>query len=135
ETTPTITEITVPFSDANRAVWTYDSERDVYARANNGRMHTDAETGQQLTACNVVVLWAKTSSAGHDSAGSTTLDITLSGENRASVFRNGQRYDGVWKTDGETPPRFFTRNGTPIRLSVGNTWMQVIPTNVNISMK
>lgn len=135
ETTPTITEITVPFSDANRAVWTYDGERDVYARVNNGRTHTDAETGKQLTARNVVVLWAKTSSAGHDSAGSTTLDITLSGENRASVFRNGQRFDGVWKTDGKTPPRLFTRDGSPIRLSVGNTWMQVIPTNVNISMK
>lgn len=135
DATPTTTELTVPFSDANRVVWTYDGGSDTYLRVNNGRAHTDAETGKQISAHNVVVLWAKTSAAGRDKVGSTTLDIELSGENRCSVFRNGQRYDGVWKTNDKTPPRFFTRDGAPIRLTPGNTWMQVIPTNVNISMR
>ncbi len=135
EETVTVTEIDIPFSDANRVKWTYDKKQGVYLRVNNGSTHNDAETGQQVSAKNVVVMWAKYSTASRDKFGSTTYDIALTGKGQATIFRNGERLDGTWTADGKNPPRFVDKDGNPIKLAVGNTWMQVVATNVNIAMK
>ncbi len=136
EGTPSITSITIPFSTANTSQWTWDPAADVYARVNNGKVHSDALTGKQITAKNVVVMWAKMdATAKRDVAGSTTYDIELVGSNRATVFRNGMRFDGTWSATAGAPPVFKASDGTPIRLAPGNTWFEVIPTSVNISMQ
>ncbi|MDZ4177782.1 MAG: DUF3048 domain-containing protein [Coriobacteriia bacterium] len=123
--------ISIPFSTANRVEWTYDAAADAYVRANNGSVHKDALTGEQLRATNVVVMWAKatpTQPAG-------TYDIALTGSNRVSVFRNGQRIDGTWNAAADSPPTFSAADGSPVRLSPGNTWFQVVSTEVNITVR
>lgn len=131
----TVASVYIPFSTANTVTWTYDSGRRVYLRQNNGRVHTDAATGKQVATKNVVVLWAKYTSASHDVVGSTTYNIALGGSGRASVFRDGKRYDGTWTASRDTPPHFKDANGKVIRLAPGNTWFQVIALNTNITMK
>lgn len=136
ESTPTITQITIPFSTANTVVWKYDQATREYLRVNNGKSFTDEATGAQVHSTNVVVIWAQHNVApGADVAGSTTYDIVLAGSGRASVFRNGQRYDGTWEATKEAPPVFKAADGTQIKLSPGTTWMQVVRTDVNISMQ
>lgn len=135
EATPTITQVTIPFSTANTVVWTYDAPSNTYLRVNNGRPFTDIGTNEQVRATNVVVLWAQHNAASSDVTGSTTFDIVLAGSGRASIFRNGQRYDGTWEATKEAPPVFKAADGTQIKLSPGNTWMQVVRTDVNISMQ
>ncbi|GAB4281797.1 MAG: DUF3048 domain-containing protein [Coriobacteriia bacterium] len=133
---PQITEITIPFAPGNVARWVYDPEAGVYKRFHASTPHSDAVTGEQITARNVVVLWAKHSTMSYrDVTGSPTLDIMLNGTGRCSVFRDGQRFDGVWRTDGDAPPTFTTEDGEPIRLAPGNTWIQVVKTSVSISMQ
>jgi hypothetical protein len=63
--TITVTRIDIPFSEAQRTTWTYDRQKKVYLRQNNGVRHVDAETGEQVRARNVVVLWAQMRSSGH----------------------------------------------------------------------
>jgi len=136
EGTPSVSKITIPFSTANTSRWEWDSSADVYKRFNNGKVHSDALTGEQITAKNVVVLWARMdATAKRDVAGSTTYDIVLTGSNRATVFRNGQRFDGTWSATADSPPVFKATDGTAIRLAPGNTWFQVIPSDVNITME
>lgn len=136
EATPTISVVDIPFSTANRVKWTYDPDSDSYLRENNGRVHSDATTGAQISAKNVVVMWAQMTSAGkRDVTGSQTFDIALTGSNRVTVFRNGQKYDGTWEATADKPPVFKAADGTQIRLVPGNTWFQVVPTNVNITMQ
>jgi len=135
ETSNAVESITVPFSQANTAKWTYNAEREVYLRENNGRVHTDAATGKQVASKNVVVLWAPYRAKSRDKVGSTTYDINLGGKGRVSVFRDGNRYDGTWIADRGTPPRFKDAKGRVIKLSPGNTWFQVVPLNTNITMK
>lgn len=136
EGTPAVTVVNIPFSPANRVKWTYDSETDTYLRENNGRVHSDAETDDQISAVNVVVMWAQmVPVAKRDVTGSQTYDIVLTGSNRVTVFRGGQKLDGTWEATADKPPAFKAEDGTPIRLAPGNTWMQVVPTNVNISMQ
>lgn len=133
---PVISKITIPFSTANRVEWTYDPEARRYLRANNGSVHTDTVTGEQLWATNVVVMWARMSAAAkRDVTGSQTYDIELVGTNRVSVFHNGQRFDGTWSAAADSPPAFKAEDGSVIRLSPGNTWIQVVPTDVNITLQ
>lgn len=135
DATPTITSITIPFSPANTVVWTYDQASNSYLRVNNGRPFQDAGTGEQVRATNVVVLWAQHNAASSDVTGSTTFDIILEGSGRASIFRDGQRYDGAWEATRDAPPVFKAEDGTQIRLTPGITWMQVVRPEVNINMQ
>jgi len=135
ESSNAITSVTIPFSQANTAQWTYDSGRKVYLRKNNGSVHTDAATGKQVASKNVVVMWAKYNAISHDKVGSTTYSIDLGGSGRVSVFRDGKRYDGTWSATHTTPPRFKDSNGQTIKLAPGNTWFQVVSVSTNISMK
>jgi hypothetical protein len=135
ESTPTITQIAIPFSNANSVSWTYDAASKTYLRVNNGKAFMDEGTGAQLHATNVVVLWAQHNAASSDVTGSTTYDIVLAGTGRVSVFHNGQRYDGTWEATKDNPPVFKAADGTQIKLAPGNTWMQVVRPEVNISMQ
>ena len=131
-----VAEIDIPFSTANRVVWTYDSTLNAFLRANNGSTHTDALTGEQISARNVVVLWARYIPQGsRDKAGSTTYDVELAGSGRVSVFRDGLRYDGTWEATEAAPPVFKAADGTQIKLAPGNTWFQVVSTDVDIALK
>ncbi len=76
----TVTEITVPFSQYNTVRWEY---RDgVYARYNDGAVHKDQGLGKQITAKNVVVMWAKYERANRDKVGSNTFKVKLGGTGR-----------------------------------------------------
>jgi hypothetical protein len=130
-----VKSVYIPFSSFNNVTWTYNEKRGVFLRQNNQRIHRDAQTGKQVAAKNVVVLWAKYTEASHDMVGSLTYDIRLGGTGKATVFRDGKRYNGKWIATRTQPPHFVDKNGRPIRLAPGNTWMQVIALDVNISMK
>lgn len=135
EASVSITDITIPFSQANRVEWTYDTASGMYLRANNGKKHMDSGTGEQIASRNVVVIWAKHAAASHDKVGSTTYEIDLVGSGRCSVFRGGQRFDGTWTATADAPPAFKAADGTQIKLAPGNTWFQVVQPSVNITMK
>ncbi len=134
-TTSPIASITIPFSTANKVEWTYDAASQTYLRVNNGKKFMDAATNKQISARNVVVLWAQHKTASHDVVGSVTYEIILKGTGRCAIFRNGQRFDGTWETDGTKPPSFHAADGTLLKLSPGNTWFQVVQPSVNIAMK
>jgi hypothetical protein len=51
------------------------------------------------------------------------------------VFRDGQAFNGTWEASADAPPSFVAEDGTPVKLSPGNTWMQVVNTSVNITMR
>lgn len=135
EGTPTVSEIYIPFSPANKVRWTYDTATRTYLRENNGAKHMDKGTGKQIAARNVVVIRAKHVPASHDVVGSTTYEIILEGTGVCTVFRDGQRFDGTWTAGKDAPPRFVGEDGKPILLAPGNTWIQVIQPSIDITMR
>ena len=134
--TITANSVNIRFSNANTVDWTYDSAKDAYMRVNGGKVHMDANTGEQVSATNVVVVWAQHSPTGaRDVTGSMTYDIKLTGSGNCAVFHNGVRYDGTWEAGATTPPSFKAADGSPLKLAPGNTWFQVVSPDVNISVK
>jgi Protein of unknown function (DUF3048) N-terminal domain/Protein of unknown function (DUF3048) C-terminal domain len=135
EGTVTVNSIYVPFSTYNKVLWTYDRATKSYKRANNGRRFVDADTGKQLTAKNVVVMWARHIPQGKSKWGDEMYDITLGGSGRAVVFRSGQQFPGTWTASKNTPPQFKDANGKPVQLERGNTWIEVVSPSTNITLK
>jgi hypothetical protein len=135
-TSSTIVQLTVPFGGGNTVVWDYDAEENRYIRTQAGTVQKDRESGEVFTGRNILVMWAQQSSTSmRDATGFRALDIVLTGTGRVSIFRDGQRYDGMWTAEAGAPPRFATDDGEPILLGVGNSWIEVVPSSTNISMK
>jgi hypothetical protein len=130
-----IVSVMVPFSAGWDVSWKWKAGAGVYERSVRGKAAVDSLGRKRISAKNVVVMWARYSALDADIAGDAGYDVTLGGSGQASVFRDGVRYDGKWKADGESPPRFVAENGSAIRLAPGNTWFEVIPLSANITMR
>lgn len=130
-----ISQVSIPFSANDVVGWTYDVKHGVYRRLENRVVRTDAATRKGIVATNVVVMWAHYTPLDPDIAGGGGFDVTLGGSGQVSVFRGGQRFDGKWKADGQSPPRFVAENGSAIPLAPGNTWVEAIPLSTNITLR
>ncbi|MFA5843323.1 MAG: DUF3048 domain-containing protein [Coriobacteriia bacterium] len=133
--TSPVAAIEVPFAPDNRVQWAWDASSKSYLRSIDGRPHIDKETRRQYRATNVIVLWTRIDQTVRDRLGNPTLEIRLTGSGRVAVFRMGRRYDGTWSAGASAPPVLRAEDGTLLRLSPGTTWVQVLPTSVNISTR
>jgi hypothetical protein len=116
----------------SRVEWVYTAGAGTYLRWQGGQPHSDALTGEQLSAANVVVV-----SAHHQETdflednvggGHFSIEIQIWGEGPATLFRDGQRLEGRWqRTDRNTMLAFHDLNGAVLPFKPGNTWFQVVP--------
>jgi len=115
------------------ARWEYVAEQGRYRRITDGMPQIDANNEQPLMADNVIVLYA-----GHyltDIVESQWRDtvhwsaqITIWPEGDMILWRDGQRYEGRWlRLHRSEPLTFVTREGQPLPLRPGQTWVQLVP--------
>jgi len=112
--------------------WEYDAEQGIYRRFSDGEPHYDANSDTQVTADNVVIIFAEhrftdiVESQFGDSM-SYSIEIKLWFEGDAVLFRDGQRYEGRWvRPTRESMLSLRTRDGELMYLRPGNTWFQVV---------
>jgi hypothetical protein len=112
--------------------WWYDSGTGRYYRWNDGERHDDANTDQQINTKNVVVIsarhvdtWIPETEVGQ---GAKSIEIQIWGEGPASIFRDGQRFEGLWRRDDPKDMLTFTDlDGNPLPLGQGNSWFEIVP--------
>jgi hypothetical protein len=113
----------------NRATWKYDRERNAYRRYQGNEPHLE-EDGSSIWTKNVIVQYHEV--AVIDSIGRLRID-TL-GEGPAYVATNGQLTAALWQKDtAQDRTRYVTPDGDEIYLNVGSTWVQIVPTGVELS--
>jgi hypothetical protein len=55
------------------------------------------------------------------------VQIQLWGQGQVMIFRDGQRYDGIWKREGRNDMlTFYDAEGSPLPLQIGNTWVEIM---------
>jgi len=137
------TTIHLDFQKDNNVVeWRYDPATGRYARwvdtANVGELapHPDLNTGQQLTAANVVVLYANHVSTDivedFENGGHCGYEIQLWGNGPARLFRDGAAYDLAWvRFDIADVIGFVSPpSGNQIfPFKPGNTWFEILNLN------
>ncbi len=117
---------------ATRVRWEYDPDSGLYQRFADGQGHYDANTQQQVTAANVVVIYADhrlTDIIESEWQGSVSysIEIQLWFEGDALLFRDGQQYEGRWvRPTREDMIGLRTTDGDILYLKPGNTWFQVV---------
>jgi hypothetical protein len=118
---------------ATRVVWEYDPATGQYRRSSDGLGHFDASTLEQVTAENVVIVYANHTLSNiveSEWQGNVTygIEIQLWFEGDAVLFRDGQQYTGRWvRPAREQMLSLRTDNGQLLPLKPGNTWFQVFP--------
>jgi hypothetical protein len=117
---------------ATRVLWEYDPEIGRYRRYSDGEGHFDANSLEQVTADNVVIIFAQheftdiVESQFQDSV-SYSIEIQLWFEGDAILLRDGQRYEGRWvRPTREDMLGLRTDEGDLLYLKPGNTWFQVV---------
>lgn len=115
--------------------WRYDSGSGRWLRWTAGQPHMDALTGRQLSAANVVVVYAhhQTTDILEDRLGNYSIEIQIWGSGPVQIFRDGRMFEGQWQRfRREDMLRFVDAQGQPIPLKPGNTWFQMVPLDMRI---
>jgi hypothetical protein len=116
-------------SESWTAVWDYRTG--LYRRSHGSVPHRTAG-GTRITAQNVIIMSIVSRIGGaSDKAGNTTPQLQFVGSGGAVLLRDGRRFEGRWsRASLAQATRFTDRRGRPFVLSPGNTWIEVVPTDV-----
>jgi hypothetical protein len=110
--------------------WEYRPSTGLYARWSDGLRHDDVNTGEPLSFKNIVVVKAThlNTDIVEDTGGSPSIQIQIWGEGPAIIFRDGLRYDGVWRREHpQEMLTFYDEKGQILPLAPGNTWFELVP--------
>lgn len=120
--------ITIPYPNGT-VVWRWDPAIGHYRRFIDGRPDVDANNGQQITAANVILLYAVHARTDivEDTLGSTAIDIRLTDSGAVKIARGGLVIDGIWQRTNRFQPTKFS-----VPLKPGNSWVEIIPANPDI---
>ncbi|OGM26654.1 hypothetical protein A3D00_01030 [Candidatus Woesebacteria bacterium RIFCSPHIGHO2_02_FULL_38_9] len=111
--------------------WKYDPSSNSYLRFNGGVPHTDLLNDLQLKAKNVVII--KVKEKGPVDRNLHMLYTTI-GQGEALVFKNGQFLKATWqKSSREARIKFLDEKGKEISFVGGNIWIEVIPSQNEVT--
>lgn len=119
---------TVRMSNRDVATWTYDARRGVYRRQQNGRPH-HVTGGGRISPANVVIMRVKITDGGCcDTSGARYADIGVIGSGPVQVMRDGVVMNDTWrKKIRHHRLALFDRDGHPLPLKPGRTWITLAP--------
>lgn len=112
-------------------LYKYDEGTGHFLRYINGNPHVDRETGKQLYADNIILQYAPYKVL--DSEG--RLYINLISKGKAAYVINGNYIEGTWERTSEGDiTHFYDGNGEEIRLMPGKTWINIVPSEKNVTV-
>jgi hypothetical protein len=120
----------------NSIVYRYDRISNTYLRGVTGEPEqVDAATGERVAPKNVVVMLVSFSPL-NDGSRKHRLEAKVVGTGKAWIATNGRTVVGTWKKTSESgATRFYDGAGKPVTLTVGQTFIQVMPLGSKITIK
>lgn len=129
-----------------RVTWSYNPATGRWLRWSGGEPHIDYADGQQVSAANVVVLGANHVVTLIVEDGTErrlvngvcincSIEIQLWGEGPLKILRDGKVYEGKWvRPERHAAFRFVDAQGRDIPLKPGNSWWQVVPLDMRVTV-
>lgn len=117
--------------------YSYDRTTNTYLRSVTGeKKQTDAADKIRIAPKNVVVMRMSFGPLNDGHAGAPRLEAKVVGSGTAWISTNGRTIKGTWKKTALTKPtKFYDSKGVEVTLTVGQTFVQVIPVSYAISFK
>ncbi len=125
----------LPFSSASDVFWTWSARDGEWLRAHGNVPHT-LEDGTRVSATNVVIQVVEVSSSEIiDAAGNPSPEVELTGSGKAYVLRDGRVIVGHWERSSlDELTTFVAKDGTEIALAPGRTWIELLPSTVELEL-
>lgn len=127
---PTAPHISFSFwagsQNQNYAVaWNYQSAKNIYLRQNGGQPHIDFNTGEVITAKNIIVQLVK-ETRSVDEHMHNLYDVIGSGT--GYLFQNGDKIDITWTKTSRTARTIFKdKTGQEVKFVPGTIWIEILP--------
>lgn len=126
-----IKSVIIPFAWDYAVVWQYDQDKKVYLRYLDNAKQIDGD-GQQLLAKNVLIQFVAAWIL--DEQGRRKIATTGSGQ--ARILSAGRMIRGKWvKNSLSDRTKFYDTNNQPVNLRAGNTWVEIVPSEVGIRVE
>jgi hypothetical protein len=114
----------------------WKAEGAYWVRSQDGDQHIDAASDEIIRATNVVVLKTETDNSFRDPKYGPIPRTIMIDSGTAWVFSNGKRIKGTWTKASQTAPiQLFDAAGAPIKLAIGNTWIELMADPSKITIK
>ena len=132
---PVGTRITVAYSH-NTITYRYDRKTNTYLRSVSGeKRQIDRGVNKQVAPKNVIVM-SMSFGRLNDGSRKNRLEAQFIGRGTAWISTNGITIKGTWRKRSMTDPtRFYDKAGKPVRLTIGQTFIQVMPRGSKITIK
>lgn len=126
-------EVLIKYSNVNKTGYTYDAENKVYKRTVNGKEHVDYVTKNQYTVKNIITYQVKNTTIEGGGKGRQTIDNIGSGT--GYYITDGYAVPITWKkTSRKSQTIYKYENGEEIKFNDGNTFIQIQPTNQELTI-
>lgn len=120
----------------NTITYRYDRKTNTYRRSVSGeKRQMDRGREKPVGPKNVVVM-VMSFGPLNDGSKKHRLEAQFVGKGTAWIATNGKTIKGTWrKTSMTSPTRFYDKNGKQVTLTVGQTFVQVMPRGSKITIK
>lgn len=120
----------------NSITYRYDRATNAYLRGVTGQpAQIDEADGKRVAPKNVVVMMMSFAPL-NDGSKKHRLEAKVTGTGKAWIATNGQTIVGTWKKASLTgPTRFYDKAGKAVTLTVGQTFIQVMPLGSKVVVK
>jgi len=124
-------EIVIPYSSTDVRTYKYDSTNEFYLRGQNGKAQLDRRTNRQLHYKNIII--QRVDYEVIDNEG--RLSVKTVGSGKGYIITNGHFLPMTWSKQSRTAKTVYTyEDGSEVMVNDGNTFIQIVPTNSNISI-
>ncbi len=121
----------------NTITYRYDRDTNTYPRGVTGEAaQTDGSTGARVAPSNVVVMLMSFSPLSDGHPEKHRLEARVVGSGKAWISTNGRTIKGTWSKASLTAPTLFLdQAGDPVQLTVGQTFIQVMPLGSKVTIQ
>lgn len=125
-----VNEISINYSGSNKVKYKYNAEKGGYDRSVNNVDYVDAADNTQVNVQNIIIQETTQTNYG-DVKGHINLDMIGSG--KAYFHIGGKMIEGTWeRPDRAQPTVYKDADGNEINLSVGQTFVQIVTSAVEV---
>lgn len=126
-------EINIPYANFYKVMYKYDDAKKVYNRYVNGKEHM-SQTGNCLTAKNIIIYHIKNYNL-NDGENKGRQNIENIGSGTGYYITDGKKISINWSKPSRRAKTVYTlTDGTELVLNPGNTYIQIVPLNKEVTI-
>lgn len=126
--------VNIRYSSSYTCSFEYDEKTYKYLRFRKQKPHIERNSGEQLTAENIIIQFVPSSTIKGDKYGRQQVDTVGKGE--GYLITKGKKVSITWSKDSRTSPTVYKhKDGSGIKLNKGQTWIQIVPLSGKVEIK